>query len=106
MEESDLTTQGPISYDTAGGKMMQPEMQSSQDQTESSTYRPPVIGGGGGETKGENPEAGIPPLHGRRETTSVICKWFLTKHGFKGARCVISLVPIDKYSPLNYLHLM
>ena len=91
-----------------GGQMMQPEMQSSQDQTESSTYRPPAIGGGGGETKGENPEAEVPPLHGRRETTSVICKWFLilTKHAFKGALRVLSLVPIDKYSLLNCLRLM
>jgi hypothetical protein len=37
---------------------------------------------------------------------SVICKWFLTKHAFKGALRILDKVPIDKYSPDNCLRLM
>lgn len=43
---------------------------------------------------------------GNYVSKSVICKWFLTQHTFKGGLRVLDKVPIDKYSPDNYLRLM
>lgn len=43
---------------------------------------------------------------GNLVSKSVICKWFLTKHTFKGGLRVLDKVPIDKYSPDNCLCLM
>ena len=37
---------------------------------------------------------------------SVICKWFLTRHAFKGGLGALNQVPIDKFSPDNCLCLM
>jgi hypothetical protein len=43
---------------------------------------------------------------GKYVSRSVICKWFLKKHTFKGALCVLNQVLINKYSPDNCLRLM
>jgi hypothetical protein len=40
---------------------------------------------------------------GKYVSRSVICKWFLTKHAFKGALRILDQVPIDKYSPFFFI---
>jgi len=43
---------------------------------------------------------------GKYVSRSVICKWFLTRHAFKGGLGALNQVPIDKFSPDNCLCLM
>jgi len=53
-----------------------------------------------------NYSLGLYNATGNYVSKSVICKWFLSQHVFKGGLRVLDKVPIDKYSPDNCLRLM